>query len=171
MPQRALERMTQRVLGRMSRDKEIVEKATAFCRAALDEDEVVRREHRHVKRVVPHPPGVTLAIPLHDVTPRRLDLDLDELVAAFVANSGPYNGTRSPVAYQHVSRSPAKGLLHCDIANGLEDRGLAHAIAAADHGKTFWVELEPGCAEIAEVRELEPRDVAQDTLTGMSRYW
>ena len=82
----------QRVVAGVQRDERVVEEAPPLARAALDEREVVGREHRHPQRAEQVTgPAQRLPVDLHPVAAAGDELGLEQQLAALALGLGPHD--------------------------------------------------------------------------------
>ena len=134
-----------RGVTRRDRHQEVVEVRRADRRAALDQLQVVRREHRdpHDRGAVLHP-SQCLAVHLHAVAPDHVDLGLEPLHALTVDDLGSHDRNVAPGAHERGVGDTPEGRAGRGPRDRFEQAGLALRVGPRDHGDPRG-ELESAC--------------------------
>ena len=136
LPQDAVEVGTQRVVARVERDEHVVDVAPSLARPGLHEREVVGGEHGRAQRAeqVAGPPE-RLAVHRHAPAPARRDLSLEEQLAVLALPLGTHDGPCAPLTHERVVRHAAEGRESGEVADRLEQAGLALSVVALHDGE------------------------------------
>ena len=127
----------QRVVAGVQAHQRVVEEAPALRRPVLHDGQVVGREHRDPQRAEQVAgPAQRLAVDEHPVAPVRLDLRLDQQLAALALGQRPHDRERRPAAHERVGRRAPERRQRRQPGERLEQVGLALAVGADEGGET-----------------------------------
>jgi hypothetical protein len=155
----------------MRHDEDGVEVLPALKGRSFDEDEVIGREDCDLERLEELTgPAESLSVGKDLVPPGWSDLDLDENAAAVILDFTAHDRTIAVIADQRFPWTLAKRLLRRAVADRFEQARLARTVFSGDDSETLPLGGELKMHEIPEITNLEPQQLAQDTLTGINRY-
>ncbi len=155
----AIQFESRRVVLHRQRDKGVVEVPTAVGGTALDQREVVRREHRHPDDTEQIAGAFEpLPVDLHAVAAGRHQLGLDQRgPSVVVTHLGTQDRRRAARPHERLGRRATEAGQRRQIRQRLGEVGLAVAVVA-HHDRGARRQLERRRAVVAVVGEVEPFD-------------
>ncbi|GAC1589527.1 MAG: hypothetical protein NVS3B21_06220 [Acidimicrobiales bacterium] len=140
----------------MASDQQIIQEATSFARAALDDDQIIGTEDTHPERAeqIAGPPQ-RLTIDLYFRTAPERDRPFDQQITATPRTRCSHDGLVRPAADERIGRGAPERVQRGQPSDRLDQVGLPLAVAPGDDSETRGREADRSRPVIPEIGQPE----------------